>query len=252
MLDTIKLYSANGLNERGVITADQNQSLTNLLRDNRYDTQWKSTSLPTHSVPIKILFEFYDQYGDAVNFDVQKIILQNINIKRAYFTTEVDGEESIIASLSNNTLASLVLSMSTGTHIIPWIRMYITDLFPLETVAKIGQIRFVQPLTFTDYFLTAKNIQRATSENLKRTRDGSLVASRDYWKFKCDLDVSNLAKADNLIFRQQILESENFTISLWENYSLLDAYGVYAKASYSEEIDGNTELASLSIPLEGL
>ena len=98
MLDTIKLYSANGLNERGVITASENQSMTELLRDNRYDTQWLSSTTPTQLVPVTILFEFYDRYGDSINFDVQKIILQNINIKRAYFTTEVAGEEVIIAS----------------------------------------------------------------------------------------------------------------------------------------------------------
>jgi len=110
----------------------------------------------------------------------------------------------------------------------------------------------VKPIAFTDCFLTAKNIKRATSENLNRTRDGSLVFSRDYWKFKCDLDVSNLVYADNIIFRQQILESENFTIALWANYTLLDVYGVYAKPGYSEEVNGETALASLSIPLEGL
>lgn len=252
MLDTIKLYSANGLNERGVITASENQNLTEFLRDNRYDTLWLSSTTPTKSVPVTILFEFYDRYGDSINFDVQKIILQNINIKRAYFTTEIDGEEGIIASFTNNTLTSLVQSMYTGEHVIPWIKMYITDLFPAQTIAQIGQIRFVQPITFSDCFLTAKNIKRDTSENLNRTRDGSLVVSRDYWRFKCDLDISNVAYADNMILRQQILESENFTISLWENYTLLDVYGVYAKPSYSEEISGETELASLSIPLEGL
>lgn len=252
MLNTIKLYSANGLNERGIITASQNQDLTDLLRDNRYDTQWVSTGKPSQVSPITILFEFYDQYGDAQDFDIQKIILQNINIKRAYFTTVVDDEEVIIAFLSNNTLTSVVMDMYTGTHIVPWIKMYITDLFPTETLAKIGQIRFVQPITFTDCFLTAKNIKRAASENINRTRDGSLVVSRDYWRFKCDLDVSNLAKADNLILRDLILRGDGFTISLWDNYTLLDVYGVYAEAKYSEGVDGNTELAELSIPLEGL
>jgi len=252
MLNTIKLYTANGLNERGIITADQSQELTDLLRDNRYDTQWVSTGTPLSVAPITILFEFRDRYGDEVNVDIQKIILQNINIKRAYFTADLGDGETIIALLSNNTLSSVVMSMYTGTFVIPWIKMYITDLFPAETLAKIGQIRFVKPITFSDCFLTAKNIKRATSENINRTRDGSLVFSRDYWKFKCDLDVSNLVYADNMILRQQILGSENFTISLWDNYSLLDVYGVYAKPSYSEEISGETELAAISIPLEGL
>lgn len=252
MLDSIKLYTANGLNERGIITADQSQELTEYLRDNRYDTQWVSTGTPSSGSPITILFEFKDRYGDSVDVDIVNIILQNINIKRAYFTTEVDSVETVIGFLTNNTASNVVMSMYTGDHVIPWIKMYITDLFPAETLAKIGQIRFVKPITFTDCFLTAKNIKRATSENINRTRDGSLVVSRDYWKFKCDLDVSNLEYADNIIFRQQILESENFTISLWDNYTLLDVYGVYAKPGYSEEVNGETGLASLSIPLEGL
>lgn len=217
----IKFYSMNYLNDKCSFVFSETADYTKLCDFLPYDLNNLFVFIGTTGT---ITGTFKDRYSQAINRDVDTIIIQNTNIK-AMTVKYLDGSsvEQTIYTLTNNANSEIRIELSASVNISNII-FDITEVFT-GTYVYIGQLRVcenIMELTAT----TNTGVSDILEFGNIRTANGKLIKWTEYRKWSASIQISNMSKTQYDLLKSFIVEDEFVTIEPFPEFEVKDIYEV--------------------------
>jgi len=197
-IEAMEICSQNSLDKYSNLLVLSGSANKNYMFDNETQTYWQSdTGLDTQTETITIEFRDFNQ--NDITCDIDRIILQNTNVK--YLTAQAvsldDATHDIIITQAQNLNGENVIIDFTALPPEQLAKKIIISLHTTQTPnekKKIGQLRICKRLITLDDVLVNLNRSDEIRSGDFRTIDGSLTGWKDWEKFAGELALSNVSK----------------------------------------------------------
>lgn len=225
----MEISSQNALDKYSSLTVSSGEANKNYLFDDNTSTYWQGENA-SDTYTETVIVEFKDFNQNNISIDIDRLILQNTNIK--YLTAQAVSLDQtvydIITTQAQNLDGSDIIidftPLSAGQFAHKVILYLHTTQTPNEK-KQAGEIKLCKKLMTLDNLLVNLSHTSETSSGNFRTVDGTLTGWRDWTKFAGELSISNITYSKKTLIEQIYRENDFITLIHFndENINIIEA-----------------------------
>ena len=210
--------------------------------DQKRSTQWVSENL---ALTMNILF--YDNLGNSVERDFNRIILNNMQTgaKSIAFKYRKDGAWTYTGKIPVGTTDLDYVFSSSVPIIGDGVQLQFYDC---DNLPRLGELKVCNSIFDMDA-LTSFERKDYSKQGSYYVNSGSIVRWKEFAKKSGILSIANLSKTDRDLVYTAIDANDFFTIIFYEDYDAKEIYEYALTSMPSEVFDRKTQLFLMSLDL---
>lgn len=207
-----------------------------------------AVNLSADNLPYTLTLFFTDRYGNAVNRNIDSLILANTNIKDMSIAALQNGNYTNFFTITGNTEKTIFVKNPSSITTTSLQITIPTTNNPASVYGTLGIYNFLCNL----FALTDSDFRNEANEGGYRVVDGSYIHFGDYNKWAAKVKMENLPKAQFDLLTNQAKQVGELTAIPYKDLEASAIYECAVNRGFSWGVDRKTELFNLTLELNEL